>query len=150
MRGKKAQAPPLIDILPKILIASVALIIYMIIIFNMSSISIDDKRLKTQLVENSILNKNCFSDTFATIKEEKFTNENVKSCFGENVERTSFLIELNGKNLYLNKDLFDEKINFCSLRDSNVKCTTMQYPVNFISKTGEQEILKMTVHTIIT
>lgn len=150
MLNKKAQSPPLMRFIPILLVVTTVLTVLLIILFTMSSISIEDKRLKTQLVENTILNKNCFSEQFATIEESKYNEENLKKCFGENLNRISFEMRIDSKNsLYYNKDFFNEKTNLCSIKDSNVMCTTLKYPIQYITQNKETQISILSIHIIV-
>lgn len=150
MLNRKKSQIPLIKTILIILITAIILITFIITLSSMNNISIDNKKINTQITINKILNSKCFSDKFATIDSKLFSQSNFNQCFtGINDEILVRIKIENGESFYLNEKetLFKQKVNFCST-NTNLLCTQMVYPIIY-KRNNEKEIKKLIIQTII-
>ncbi len=154
MFDKKAEVNP-VEMIAVILVASLVVIMYVLILFQANDLQIDEKKIKAQLVVSRILNSNCFSSDFATIKESEFTQENLNECLkgNEGIWMRMYLSDIefktNGNALYLNnnKDDFLLKTNLCSTNTRSILCNDLKYPVVYLNEQNKPEtrILSMQI-----
>lgn len=133
--SKKAEFPMTKTILI-ILITITILITYMILLSN-NRISIDEKKINTQILANQILNQNCFSNKFDTIQEDKFTQNNANSCFNKNNKILAKIIldtNNNKKSIYIgDENEFNIQSQFCNNKNNKL-CTKLIYPITLKTK----------------
>ncbi len=138
LNSKKAEFP-LIKVLVILLISIIILITY-IVILSSYSIVIDEKKIKTQIIQNQLINKNCFSNSFAKINEEEFTKEKFNQCL-KNINDVKTLVKIKLKNIntfYSNekKEEFIEKSTYCDYIKTSILCSEIYYPIIFKDKNG--------------
>lgn len=150
MLEKKAY----IDV-PKIIVITILsafIFIYFLIVLSQNAdLTIDEKKINTQLVLSKLFNGKCFSEDFATFEESKFTEENLNNCFKNLNDKTLFRIQVSSSGNYLypgnSKDEFETKKNYCN-QNSNVLCSRMIYPITFIAKDNSYSTPKLLVEII--
>lgn len=141
LKNKKSEIP-WIKLIVILLITGIILITFIITLSELNNFQIEDKKLRTKIVINNILDSKCFSEKFATIEKDKFIVENLNLCLKGLDKNTLVRVILKNKDLYydLNYDLnqdrskeeFEYKKNFCGLTKSNILCTKIKFPVIFI------------------
>jgi hypothetical protein len=133
------------------IISAFIFICFIIILAQSADITIDEKKINTQLVLNKMFNGKCFSDEFATIEASKLTQENLDKCFQNLNEKILFKIQVSGTGNHLysgNKENdFELKRNYCH-RHSNVLCTRMIYPITFIDENNAYSTQKIVIDII--
>ncbi|MFW6285693.1 MAG: hypothetical protein ACOC16_00820 [Nanoarchaeota archaeon] len=145
MNYKKSNIDPIKYIII-LLMTSFIFIIFILALFQMSDLYIDERKIKSQLVLSKIFNGECFGNDFATINENKFNQKNLDNCF-KNIDKTILFrvsIEDSEKNklskyLYAG-DHYDEfalRRNYCNLKKSNILCSKMTYPITYINKNND-------------
>jgi hypothetical protein len=143
MIEKKGNVDPLKFILI-LLITTFIFIFFVVVLFQMSDLSIDEKKIKAQAVLSKIFNGRCFSQDFATVEEKLFNEKQLNECF-KNIDETMLFrvsIENNerekiSKYIYAgnNEDKFDDKRSYCI--ESNMLCSKMTYPITYIDKDNQ-------------
>jgi len=126
MKNKKAQLPIL-----KILLTLITIAIFLIswiLVLNLDT-TINQKKINTQLIAKKILGGNCFSNKYATINMNSFTNENLKQCLGNHKNLEVKIKISNTDQIFLNtEETFNNNRNKCS-QTSTVLCTELKYPI---------------------
>lgn len=140
--SKKAQSNqiPVLKVLVIIIILSISIIGAFLILYPINSYVIDEKKINTQIIINQALSANCFSDSYGTIDETKFTTDIINDCFKGINENTLVRISLNDKfSYYVNdkEDLFISKANLCS-HTSTILCTEMHFPISILNSQNPQ------------
>ena len=152
LNSKKANFP-LTKVLVILLISIIILITY-IIILSSYSISIDEKKIKTQIIQNQLINKNCFSNDFAKINEIEFTQENFNACLKNiNDEKTLVRIELKNISIFYSnekKEEFIEKVIYCKYSKVSILCSEIHYPIIFKNKNNVSSNENLIIQTILT
>ena len=125
-----------------LVITTFIFIFFMLILYQMSDLYIDEKKIKTQSVLSKVFNGRCFSEDFATIEKNKFNKNTFNDCFNNLDSSILFRISLQNnerqrisKYLYAGsyEEMFREKKNYCNLK-SNILCTKMTYPITYIDE----------------
>lgn len=149
MISKKA-AFPIFKTLVILSITSILLILFTVIVLNGSSISIDERKISSQIIIKNSLN--CFSNQYGFIEETKFTQEQFNSCIQDS--SSSFVkIELYSsfqKEIfaYEKENEFNQKLQLCSIPNSNLYCFQEFYPVIVKDKSGEEITSMLKITTI--
>lgn len=145
MFNKKANFP-LLKTLFILLTTTIIIIVYIIILHQMQTVSIDDKKTRTQIIETKILS-DCFSDEFGTFEKEKITQNTLNNCIKEN-NNIFANIRFQKESLYIGKEEdFKLKEQFCQNSKSNVLCTKLKYPIVYKETDGEykQSVLTLLI-----
>jgi len=149
LKSKFGQIPLLKTIII-LLSSSLILIVYIIALNQMQTIHVEDKKIRTQIIESKLINE-CFSNELGTIESDKFTESNLNSCFNENTNNIYVKIILEDKTdkiLYIgNKEDFENKMQFCQNQKSNILCTKLKYPI--IYKENENELKQKILTTLV-
>lgn len=140
----KNAAIPVIKVIAIIFTVSIFLISW-ILILNIN-ISVDERKINSQLAIKKVIDGNCFSDNYATIQKEKFTESNFKDCYGKN-DDILLRLKLDSTEIFSNKDQFNSQASKCSTT-STLLCTEMKYPI--IYKTENKSNIKELTIQIIT
>ncbi len=151
MFSKQAQIPLLRTIFIALFTAMI-LVWFMILLLQLKTISIEDQETRTQLVISKFLRANCFSDDFAVINRNLFTQEEVDRCFRGLDERIVIRARIIGSDyLYVNnkKSEFEQKAGLCNVGESNSQlCTKMQYPITLLEKGNSYSLAFLNVEII--
>lgn len=121
------------------LIITIILISFITILVQKSDLTIDEKKIKTQLIINKVFHGKCFSSKFATIEKSEFIQANLNNCFENLDESIIFRIRVDQKtnSLYSgDENLFKQKGSLC--QGTNILCSVVSYPINYV--TGNNEI----------
>ena len=128
MLNKKAQLP-IQKTLLILIFTTIILISFLIILIPSKNVEIDDKKIKTQIINKKLLS--CFSEEFNIIEIDKYKQENLDYCL-KNLDNVLVKINLNeGTYTYLNnaKEDFENKAQIgCKVDKSNLLCTKNQFP----------------------
>lgn len=154
MFDKKAEGS--LELILIILFVSGVFLFFAIVLVKNADAGIDENKILVQLIEDKLFSSKCFSQQYDTIEKEKFTEENLNSCFGN--EKKDVLFRVNIKNdddkllseyLYINnaKNIFEEKKKNCNL-NSNVFCNKLVYPVSYVDENGIRESVFLILETI--
>lgn len=149
MLKNKRGGLPLIKIL--IILVTVGIVFIGWILALQVGISTNEKKINTQISINKLLDGNCFSDEYATIKKSEFTEEKLKKCF-LNSENKQLRVKLGESGTYLyssSKNEFAEVANKCSI-SSSILCTEMHYPIIYEKEENTRTIEKLTLQIITT
>ncbi len=154
MFNKKAMTPVMKTL--AIIITTGTIIVFFLVVFSQAGVSIDDKKLKTQLVLNKLLHSDCIFDPDGFITMDSFTQTRLDKCFENSDTDLNFLVYITDPNyveipmsLYLqNREAeFSQKRNLCNL-NSNLLCTELRYPV-IVKYKENNEILSILAVQII-
>lgn len=147
MKSKKGAIPTL-KIIVILLLTTLIFVSYLVILLKTTDLTIEDKKLQTQIIQNKIFNSDCFSDEYGIIEEKKFTQENLNNCFENLPTNSAFFININGKRLFINENVYKEKEKFCSI-NSNILCTNMIYPITIKTNSNVYINNTMTIQIIV-
>jgi hypothetical protein len=142
MYKKRAQVP-IIKVIAIIFTVAIFLISW-ILILNIN-ISIDERKINSQLAIKKVIDGNCFSDNYATINQNQFNQDTFKECYGKNND-ILLKLRLENENIYSNKDEFNRQASKCS-QTSTLLCTEMKYPIIYKSQ-NKYEIKELTIQII--
>ena len=146
LRNKRSQIPMVMTIVI-LLTFTIILISTMLILLNMKNISIDDRKINSQIAIKKIINSNCFSNEYGTIEIDKYNENTLNNCFkGE--DNILLIMGLENKNeLFLNskKEEISDKIKLCSSKSSQL-CSELKYPILIKSEnTYESSLLRVII-----
>lgn len=152
-KNKRAEVP-WIKLIVILLITSTILITFIIALSQLNHVEINDKKLRTQIIINNLLDSKCFSNKFATIEKNKFTQDNLNLCLSGLEEETLVRVILGSQEFYLNEDdkntmknNFDFKKSLCGL-NSNILCSKVKYPI-IIEDNNKYETEVLTIQIIV-
>lgn len=140
-----------------ILLTSILFILFVIVFFNLNSITLNEKSLQHQIIVDSII-KNCYSlHPIENISKSTFLQEDFSQCIPENKEITGRIIidtlnEDNLKNTTLRKKIefgdnnFQREQQFCSIL-STKHCSKITHKI-LISHENELKEGLMTIEII--
>lgn len=118
------------------LITMIIFITYIVILLQASTVNIEEKKIKTQLITNNFFTSKCLSDEFATIEETSYDQDILQECFKNLDKDILFRIKIDNKKDYLyssTKEEFLQKMGTCNIPKSNQLCTKMAYPITYIT-----------------
>jgi hypothetical protein len=142
MYNKKA-AIPVIKVIAIIFTVAIFLISW-VLILNIN-ISVDERKINTQLAIKKVIDGNCFSENYATLEKNKFTQEEFKECYGKN-DDILLRLRLDSSEIFSNKEQFNKQASKCS-QTSTLLCTEMKYPIIYKTQ-NKNEIKELTIQII--
>lgn len=143
MLNKKAQIPA-IKVIAVLITVALFLISWVLIL--QLNISIDERKINTQLVTKQILGGNCFSDKYATFNNDKISKNSFQDCLNlNNNKNLAVRFNLAG-HIYETKSNFDKQGKKCTISNT-ILCTELKYPVTYI-KDNKSEIKELTLQVI--
>lgn len=152
-KSNKAQSNqiPVLKVIFIILLVTGSFISAILILYPLSSYTIDERKINTQLVISRSLESNCFSDKYSKLNLNLFTQEKIDECFQGITENTLLRIGIDDKYYYVNdkKDEFNTKANLCSY-SSTILCTQMNYPIILIDEQNKQTLNTIKLQIITT
>lgn len=152
-KNNKAEIP-WIKLIVILLIVSIILITFIINLATLNNFKIDDRKLESQVIINSLINSNCFSDTFGVIDKSKFNQNNLDLCLSDLDDSVLVKVILGSTELYYDEDSqgtiknkFNTKRNLCELKKSNILCSQMKYPIKTVlnNEYNDNFLLIMTI-----
>lgn len=146
--NKKGAIPTLKTIII-LLITSVIFISFVLILMKTTGLTIEDKKIQTQIIQNKIFNSDCFSTEYGIIDENKFNQNKFDECFKNFPSNMAFTIQIEKKTpIYVNEQIYNNLKDYCSI-NSNILCTNMKYPITLKTNSGELKSETLIIQTII-
>lgn len=155
--NKKAQGQiPAIKTIFILFLLAVILITWAITFMEARNIQIDERKTKTQLVINRLIDSGCFSEKIGKIEKSLLSQENVDICLKGLNETTITRISLKTENdfkfshIAFGKDEeFRAKASLCTIKNSML-CTQMKYPVYFYDESKKPHLGILTIQILTT
>lgn len=158
--NKKASGKDFIKALVMVLVSIVILMVWIFVFYKFQSFHIDDRKLTNQIIIHKSLNE-CFSDKYAHINEEDFTEDALNSCLKGLSNDYEVIVKFSTENIqdiiYSNENenigsknsLFTERWRFCSIR-STLYCSDLIYPISVTFKNNEYSTQTLRIQTMLT
>jgi len=137
--NKKAEIP-VIKTLIILVFTGIILILLMLILFNGQKFELEEQKIKKQLVENIILQKNCFGENYGFINSSMFTEDSLKKCLGSiEKEGVAIRIFIDGTQVFYDEKRYNREASFCAIKGASNKCFTQKYPVIYQNNNEEYQ-----------
>lgn len=145
LKNKKGLNP--ITFLIMSLVVVVLLLILTVFLLQTTEVFIDEDKKNSQLINNQILNKNCFSERYGIIEREKFNQDSIDKCL-EKFQGELIRVFLTDNRVFyfdLKEDEFLQRNSFCSYSTS---CFENKFPIILIDDKNNTKIDAITIQIV--